>query len=206
MSFANYAALKTSIANWLHRDSDPMLIAAIPDLINLAEIRLSSDLNARDMDSRTNLSTTAEYISTPSDLVEVRRVLLTGDPARTLQYRTPDQLSQTYATPQTGKPTDFTVIGEQIQLAPIPDATYTLEITYKQRIPALSDTNTTNWLLLKYPNTYLWASLCEAQPYIMGDPRVPLFEQKYQQAVQVVNSIDWYSGSTMTMKSDNYRG
>ena len=85
--------------------------------------------------------------------------------------------------------------------APIPDDTYSIELSYCQRIPALSDTNPTNWLLNLYPDAYLYAALCEAQPYMIGDARLPVFEQRYQVAVQNINAIDWYTGSTMRVRA-----
>ncbi|MES2040472.1 MAG: hypothetical protein V4495_21850 [Pseudomonadota bacterium] len=95
----------------------------------------------------------------------------------------------------------FSVIGQQLQLAPIPDAAYQLELTYQQRIPALSTINTTNWLLAAFPNVYLYAALCAAQPFIMNDARISTFEKLYLQSVDAINSIDWYSGSTMQVRA-----
>lgn len=198
-AITDYASLQAAIINWLHR-SDLSTVA--PDFISLAEGRMSADLDARSMELRTNLTATAgnAYITLPSDMLEMKRLILVTDPVIPLRYEAPDQLTADYPTSQVGKPAIFAVIGAQIQLAPIPDTAYTLELTYQQRIPSLSNTNTTNWLLTNFPNCYLWAALCEAQPFIMNDARIPVFQAKYQEAVAAINSIDWYSGSTMRVR------
>ena len=200
MSITTYAELQTSVANWLHRSD---LTALIPDFITIAESRLSADLNSRSMDAQSTLTTTIgnAYVTLPTDMVEMRRLVVQSDPNYTLRYVSPDEIAADYPTAQTGKPVVFTVIGSQIQLAPIPDSAYSLELTYKQKIPSLSNTSTTNWLLTSWPDAYLYATLCAAQPYIMNDERVKTFNALYQTSVVGINSIDWYSGSTLRVKA-----
>lgn len=202
MSIVDYASLQTAIANWLHRTD---LTAQIPDFITLAEVYMNGDLEARPMEQRTPLTTTAgnAYISLPSDMIEMRRLMLQADYTIPLDYLTPDQLAQEYSAGTTNKPQAFTVIGSQVQLAPIPDAAYTVELTYMQRIPALSGSNTTNWVLSSYPNAYLFGALVAAQPFLVNDARIGTFQALYKEAVDQINGLDWYSGSTMRVRSDS---
>jgi len=199
-AITDYASLQTAVANWLHRTD---LTALIPDFIALAEGQLSADIVARPMDTRTNLTATAgnAYVTLPTDMLEMRRLKLVTDPVFVLTYKSPDQIDEDYPTAQVGKPDSFAIIGSQIQLAPIPDTAYSIECTYRQRIPALSATNTTNWLLTGFPNVYLYATLWAAQPFIMNDARLPTFEKLLGQSVDAINSIDWYSGTTMRVKA-----
>lgn len=200
MSITTYAELQTSVANWLHRSD---LTALIPDFITLAESRMSADINSRSMELQTTLTTVSgnAYVTLPTDMVEMHRLVLQSDPNYTLRYVAADELSADYPTTQTGKPMVFTVIGGRIQLAPIPDSAYSIELTYKQKIPALSNSNTTNWLLTAWPDAYLYGALCSAQPFIADDQRVGTFNALYQTAVAGINSIDWYSGSTLRVKA-----
>ncbi|BBB61929.1 hypothetical protein UNDKW_3656 [Undibacterium sp. KW1] len=199
-AITDYATLQTAVSNWLHRTD---LTPFIAGFIALAEAKMSSDIVARPMDIRSNLLTVAgnAYVNLPPDMLEMRRLILRSDPVTVLRYAAPDQLSADHASAATGKPVAFSVIGQQLQLAPIPDAAYQLELTYQQRIPALTTINTTNWLLAAFPNVYLYAALCAAQPFIMNDARIPTFEKLYLQSVDAINSIDWYSGSTMQVRA-----
>lgn len=200
MAITDYDSLQASVANWLHRsDLAPM----IPDFITMAEAHLSCDLDARSMEARTTIAVTAgnAYVTLPPDMLEMRRLVVQTDPVRVLKYATPDQLSTDYAVSMSGAPAVFAVIGSQIQLAPTPDSDYTLEITYQQRIPALSSSNTVNWLVTSFPNAYLYGALCAAQPYLVNDARLPTFQALYKEAVNGINGIDWYSGSTMRVRA-----
>lgn len=202
MSIVDYASLQTAIGNWLHRTD---LTAQIPDFIALAEAGMNGDLKSRSMEQRTVLTTTAgnAFITLPTDMLEMRRLLLQSDYNITLDYLTPDQLAQEYSAGTTNKPQAFTVIGNQAQFGPIPDSAYSVELTYLQRIPALSGSNTTNWVLAAYPNAYLFGALLQAQPFLVNDARAVTFKALYDQAVDQINGIDWYSGSTMRVRTDS---
>lgn len=200
MSITNYSELQASVASWLNRGD---LSASIPDFITLAETQLNTDLEARSMDAKTTLVTVVgtSTVALPTDMLGMRRLQVLGTYNQPLSYRSPDELSIDFAANTSGQPVVFTVIGGDAELAPIPDAVYSLELTYKQRIPALSVTNTTNWLLTSWPNAYLYASLIAATPFIMNDARLPVWARLYAQAIEGINNVDWYSGSTMKVRA-----
>jgi hypothetical protein len=200
MSITNYAELQASVASWLNRND---LSANIPDFITMAEAQLSTDLKTRSMEAKVTLSTVAgtKTVALPTDMLEMRRIQVVGTYNQPLSYRSPDELSIDYAANGSGQPVVFTVVGGNVELAPIPDAVYSLELTYQQRIPALSDASQTNWLLNNWPNAYLYAALLAATPFIMNDERLPVWASLYEKAIDSINGVDWYSGSTMKVRS-----
>lgn len=199
MSIVDYPSLQASLASWLHRSD---LTAQIPDFIMLAEMKMNGDLEARMMDSITTLNTVANtsYLALPPDMIELRRMAIAG--YAPLEYVSPDQFDIEYGSQVTAMPRLFTVIGAQIQFAPTPDAVYAIETTYRQRIPPLSATNPTNWLITSYPNAYLWGALVSAQPWLASDDRLGTFQTLYREAVDQINKIDWCSGTTLVMRTD----
>lgn len=206
MSIVDYASLQTSVAAWIHRTD---LAALIPDFIMLAEQRMNGDLDSRSQEARVTLTcapgTTlaARLVALPTDMLEMRRLLVVdADPATVLEYKSPDQLvadNPYLLTPR--KPSSFTIIGANIELASPPDQTYPLELIYQQRIPPLTSINTTNWVITSNPALYLFGALLAASPYTQDDSRLGVFETEYKKAVETTNSIDWYSGSTMRVKA-----
>lgn len=50
-------------------------------------------------------------------------------------------------------------------------------LLYEQSIPALSDSNTTNWLILREPGLYLYQALCHSAPYLKEDQRLITWAQ-----------------------------
>lgn len=200
MSITTYAELQTSVANWLNRSD---LTAYIPDFITLAEERMNGDLKTRAMETKVTLSAVSgtKTVALPTDMLEMRRLQILGTYNQPLSYRSPDEISVDYADNRVGQPLVFTVVGGNVELAPVPDSDYSIELTYEQRIPALSDTNTTNWLLDAWPGAYLYATLLAAEPFLKNDERIATWSGLYQDLADKINGIDWYSGSTMKVRA-----
>ena len=202
MALANYSDLQTSIANFLHRTD---LASIIPDLITLAEIRINGDLDARLQDTKTTLTTTqgVDNVALPSDVINIRHLSVQSQtPMVTMQYQTPDTLITKHPYGTSGTPSAYSVIGTSIYMQPIPDAAYTLNLIYKGRVPSLSAAvGGVTWLMTNYPHVYLYGALCESAPYLKDDARIAVWEQKYTEAIDTVNTQDWYSGNVMMVRA-----
>jgi hypothetical protein len=202
MSITNYTELQASVASWLKRND---LAAVIPDFITLAETDLNGDLDARAMETTVTLtcSTASRFVALPSDMTEMKRLLMVdSDPATVLEYKSPDQLTEDNPfLLDKGRPINFTITGSNVELSPPPDSAYPLELLYQQRIPALSAGNPTNWLLTICPNAYLFGALIKGAAFMMEEARLPVWRALYQEAIDSVNSVDWYSGSTMRVRA-----
>ncbi|MEN9885688.1 MAG: hypothetical protein RL758_266 [Pseudomonadota bacterium] len=197
---SDYTGLQSAIADWMHRAD---LSARIPEFIALAETRLNGDLESRELEvtSQATLSAGVSTLAVPPDLVELRRLRVLTDPVRVLVYSTPDQITAEYAYAAPGAPRTFTVLGGSFEFAPVPDSNYAVELIYRQRITPLSAGAPTNVILTNYPDAYLYGTLAAAHPYTQDDERQPLFESLYSKAVDAINSIDWWSGSSLRVRN-----
>jgi len=79
----------------------------------------------------------------------------------------------------TGVPRYFHESQTQIFWAPTPDNTYAYTLTYVQRPTPLSSSNQTNWLTQNVAELLLWASLMEAESFLISPERVQEFAQSY---------------------------
>jgi hypothetical protein len=202
MALATYSELRAAIARVLQRSD---LVAAIPDLIAVAESQMSQRLDARLQDTVSTLSTVSgtETVALPGDVLSIRSLTVTSStPVIALDYVTPEKLRIDYAYKTSGTPVVYALAGANVYLAPIPDAVYTLTIVYQARVPSLSDSVTTNYVLTNYPDVYLYGALANAGPYIEDNARVSQWKQAFQMAIDGVNAVDWHTGSTMTVRSD----
>jgi hypothetical protein len=204
MAITNYSELKTSIANFLARDD---LTTQIPDFISLAESRMSREMNARSQEKRATATLVSgdAYVSLPTDLRSIRLVKLNTSPKEVLEYYTPAKLDELYASNAQGKPRAYTIIGGEIKFAPEPDSSYTAEIVYQEGVPDLSDSNSTNEILTRHPDAYLYGSLAAASVYLMDDQKTTVYEQLFTRAIDEVKREEERSkqaGSALQMKSD----
>lgn len=201
MAFTSYSDLKTTIANYLARSD---LTAVIPDFIQLAENRLRRELRIRQMLKVATTTTTANdsTVELPSDFLEMRDLHLNTDPIAVLKYDAPNVFYRNTFSTITGKPTNYTTLAQEFQLAPIPDTNYTMQMLYYAAPPYLSNSNPSNAFLANCPDLLLYASLAEAEPYLMNDARLETWAALYQRgkdALAISDDQGEYSGSPLTM-------
>ena len=203
MAISTYSELQTAIENWLDRSD---ISDRIPEFITLAEARIRRKLRVRGIEDRatTPLVSGQQYYSLPTDFLEARNVQISTTPIVHLKYRTPQQMDYEYPYDTTGTPEVFTIIGDEIQVKPVPGVTANLEIAYFAKLDPLSGSNTTNWLTANAPDLLLYGSLIEAESFLVNDPRVPMWKSLYDEAMaewNIESKHGRYSGSHMEMRT-----
>lgn len=176
MSLANYSDLKTGLASWAARSD---LTSQLDDFIDMAEAEFNRTLRTEQMISETTLtlSSTSSSVNLPSDFLEIESISFNTSP-REINFATRKQLQDQYASQSSGRPRVYTLRPsaatagvQRMQFGPSPDGAYTLTLSYYQKIPALSTSNTTNWLMTKEPEAYLFCSLSKGLSYIQDTER-----------------------------------
>jgi len=89
-----------------------------------------------------------------------------------------------------GKPAVYTTLGQEFEFAPIPDKAYTVELLYYFKPTALSDNTASNEFLANYPDALLYATLAEAEPYLMNDARIQVWSSMYDRAISNITIGD----------------
>lgn len=204
MAITNYSELKLAIADWLDRTD---LTDSIPDFITLAETRHRRDFKIRRMETRVTANTIvdSEYYTLPDNFVAMRNIQLNTNPKTSLEYLTPEQMDRIHAGSTKGKPKAYSIIGNNIQLRPLPDSVYQIEMLYFKYFTPLSDSNTTNDMLTYHPDAYLYGALVEAEPYLQNDKRIQVWAGYYERAKKDIidsNERDRHSGVTPTTRID----
>lgn len=146
------------------------LTSFIPDFVTMAENWLNygsenvSPLRTKEMEATTSLVPTAGVVALPSDFLEWKRVSENTSYKRTLAYITPDEAERRYPDGAAGLGERFTIVGTSLYTYPL--VSNNVNLVYYQAIPALTASNTTNWLLTKAPGVYLRATLVQAYAFI----------------------------------------
>lgn len=201
MSFTSYSDLQTAIAGYLARSD---LTTQIPDFIRLCEVRLRRDLRIRQMLKSVTTSTTAsdETVELPSDFLEARDFVIVGNPVQPLNYMSPSLFNRNARAAEAGKPIDYTILANDFQLAPIPDAVYTAKLLYFAAPTFLSSSNTSNVFLANCPDLLVYGSLLEAEPWLMNDARLQTWGTMFNRGLASLTTSDQqgqYSGVPLVM-------
>lgn len=186
MALSTYAELCTSIAAGVNRTD---LTSKIPDFVLLAEGQINRHLRHRLMRSRTTATVDAQLETVPTDFAGPISMRLTSGTERNLEWIDPGMLMDLggYYDKSSGEPEKYSVVGSTFWYSPDPDGTsYTVEIIYNAKVPALA-TNSTNWLLSLYPDIYYHGSMAEAWLYLLDEQRAAGHQGVFMSAIEAAN-------------------
>lgn len=183
MTITTYAGMQTAIGDFLNRTD---LTATIPTFIALAEASIGRDLRHWQMECRSVAVIDAQFSEVPSDWLETLRFNTTDQNTAPLELISQAEMIDRRAAAANvgGRPQFYTHTAGQFEFLPTPDAAYNAQLIYTARIPALSASNVTNWLLTEAPDVYLYGSLVHTAPYLKEDARATTWAAMYQSAIR----------------------
>lgn len=179
MTISTYSELQTAVGNWLN---DSTLTVRVPEFIALTEAEIRRRLAVepvRPMLTISPVTIDSEFETFPADFVgaESFRVVvnsgssdidftsnqnLIGMKARETQARLELEalLGVTNAPPRY-----YSLTKDSFWFFPTPTTSWTAYLSYWAELPALSVSNTSNWLLAKHVDVYLFGTLAQAEAF-----------------------------------------
>lgn len=182
MTITTYATLQSEIASWLNRDD---LSSIIPTFIQFVESDVNSRLRHQKMVIRAQATSNQEYVQLPGDWLEAINIHII-DGAQPLSYVTLNEADRINKQQIITQPSFYSIMDNALEIIPAPASNIDIEMIYYGKIPALSNQNTSNWLLVKAPDLYLYGSLVHAAPYLLDDQRVGLFANMYNSRLEAL--------------------
>ena len=184
MSITNYSELQTTVADFLNRSD---LTSQIKTFIQICEADLNRLLRHWRLENRATAEVDGRYSAIPVDFIEPIRLHLETDEKPLELVGSLEMQKLRSANTATGKPKHYCITQGEIELFPTPDTTYNLEMYYYAKIPALSDSNTTNNILTYFPDVYLYGALIHSAPFLHEDARLQTWSALFQSALDGIN-------------------
>ena len=187
MALATYNDLVSTVESYLARTD---LTSIIPTFVQLAQDRMTRDLRTREMLKVATTTATDSTVELPTDFLEMRELHFQGNPPITLEYESPDKFFRDQLTTTSGLPYYYTIIAYELQFAPAPDSSMTLQMLYYAKPTYISSTVSSNLYLANYSDALLYATLAEAEPYLMNDARIQTWASMYDRAIANIMNSD----------------
>lgn len=212
----NYTNLVLAIGNYLGRSD---LTEQIPLFIELAEARInfgsddssyqSPPLRVRAMEQSTDpnhliLAAGQSSLTLPDDFLAVNNLGLVGARYKPIELVAPERVQ--FLAGQMGVPRFAAIYGNNLRVAPVPDADYGLAMDYFGKFPPLSPDNPSNWLLNNASGIYLYGALLESEPYMLHDERIPVWAAMFKSLLSAINNSNdagRYSANAMLTRRDD---
>jgi hypothetical protein len=189
-----YDGLKTAIADYLDRDD---LVSQIDDFIDIAESAHHDEVLFRERLVRGTLTLNDgdREFPLPADFAVMKYIRLLN-PQSGAGKRYLPKLTQMSEDELTNESTNrrempkFFCIEEQIEFDSEAEQDYSGDILYYKKLTALSDSNTSNELLVRAPELYLYGALKSSAPFLMNDERITTWQNLYKEALARVNVFE----------------
>lgn len=181
----NYATLQTAISDYLNNST---LTTFLPNFTQNAEGKLYKKLRIRAMENALSVTIAAGVAAVPTSpaYLELKHAYVDVSPVVTLK-RVPAQEIYAMFPVRSGGATPQYIAndGDNFIFGPYPNNVAVKGIYYG-RLPALSASNATNWFTTNAPDLLLYASLLEAETFLVNDPRIAVWRLFYQDAFDAV--------------------
>ena len=180
MALTNYSELVAAVQQWMGDRTD--LYGYVPDFITLCETEINHGdgsgpgLRVREMETSATVTLTSGTGTLPTDYLEWRQVRSLEATARDLKYITPSLALEMFPTSYAAPAVYFTITGSSLTAYPTPSTNVTL--LYYAKVAALTESATTNWLMTKAPNVYLFGALKQAAIFEHDDGAGAMEETK----------------------------
>jgi hypothetical protein len=192
----NYSTLVTAVDDYLARSD---LTTYVPNFLQNSQKKLYRSLRIRPLEAALSVTISSGVAALPSDYRDLRYAYISSTPIRFLKRATPEQLLTDYPTrSSSGAPLLIAREAENFIFGPYPDSDYTVAGIYYKYLDLLSDANTTNWFTTNAPEVLLYGALLEAQPFMMNDSRIPVWQALFNEAVDTLTEmerVEKHSGS-----------
>lgn len=191
------------IRNWFAIGADVYPDSVVTGWIRMAEEYLSVGLRVKHMVQIDTATIANDRVALPLDWQEVRLVRTAPD-GGVLRYQTPDtffnpEFSNPPTPPYTTRFRRYCILGNYIIVGSEVSSGTTVELTYYQNIPPLTN-DANNWANFYHPTVYTLKILHIASLYAIEDQRSPVWDQEVTRMVNAMNAqhkIDMASGSVL---------
>lgn len=188
-----YDELVTNIRGYTEIDSNAMSNTVIDTFILLTENKIlrDVDLDVFKKEVTGNLTSSNKFLSTPSDILTHRYLMITDDEGNQvfLEFRDTSFMKEYWTDgSETGLPKYYSVWDQNtFYVAPTPDSNYTAELGYIYKPAQLSSSNQTTWISQNIPEALLYGCLVQAYSYTKGPPdMIGYFDNAYKEAIQTI--------------------
>ena len=187
-----YAELVQNIKDFMEDDGTEFS-NEIDKFIDLAELRISRDLKTPEFKRKVTSAFTANdpFLTMPTDLVTLDHLHLVNSNVRSVLMLKSDEYMLEFWSDRTstGTPKYYSYFDTStIYVAPTPSTNFSLELSYKRRLPALSSSNTSNWTSINAADALLYACLIQASVFNRNFALQDRYMGMYKEAVQAINS------------------
>lgn len=178
----DYDSLAAAVAYYVTRDDLDLSV-----FVQAAHIRLCREVRSLVWVKIGSVTVAAERVAVPTDF---RSIIAAKIGNYVIQPVTPQERMKLAFELSAGTPSFVSVEGAFFAFAPIPSTSQTMTMQYIGTPSILSDTETTNALLTRYPMAYLYGTICEVARKLQDGEMMAAYENLMAREIDEINTQD----------------
>lgn len=191
----DYTTLRDAIAIYMAREGSTRFTDQTSLFVQLTEAEVNRRLRVSDQSIAFGIAFTAGdgVEALPSDFAGMRGLPnITTDFRGPLEYYAPAQFDFIITDPSARDiPAIFTIRANNLEVKPLPEEDVTITIYYYQKVPALTTSATTNWLVTNHPDIYLAGSMHHAHSRNSNAQKAGEWYAKFESGMESLEDADW---------------
>lgn len=193
----NYEQLVILIKAYFNNRDDELFISNISNFITQAQFRIFSELKDIGEQQSTQIANitlkdNVQIVEKPQFWNKTISIIYKNDENTFTMYPRRYEFCTYYSSKISNKSAPLFYCDnpndtyKSFLIFPTPDKDYSAKINYYALPQAnlLNTDNQTNWILQRFPNLLLYASILEATPFVNNDPRMTLWQGMYDRALE----------------------
>lgn len=183
---SSYTTLLTAVADWIGRSD---LTTFIPNFVQNWEERFYRQPRNQGpwMESSSLSVSFSSTAAIPTDFLALRTAYLSGQSRQALIWSSLEQLYAKYPrSASSGIPAWISRDGANFVFGPVPNSTFTLNGNYLAKpvlLRSFASDAAAHYLVVNAPDLLIYGALCEAEPFLKNDDRLPLWKTLYTEAL-----------------------
>lgn len=205
----DYATIQNLALSYTDRATDAELLVLVDSMFRMVEAKINRYLLVQDMVVKTqiNMDINTEFYGPPLNYNAIKNVFISpvgADSKRnTLHYLAPEQMNNASNNANTVFNEYYSIVQYQLQVYPLKDNTYNLNIWYFQNVTPLDSVNTTNWCSLKNSDCYVSGMIAEMYAYAKDAEGFKLWDARFKESLASIalqdDTVSW-SGTPLTIQ------
>lgn len=176
----NYTTLLDHVEDTIDRDD---VATRFPTWLSLVEARLNRILDDPEMEVTSTATATGDSTALPTDFGSMVSISTGDGPIAA----TGSVEFAGYDDSITGTPRHYAIIDGALKFWP-GNSTANITMVYRRNVPALTSTNTTNWLIERAPDVYLYGVLLQAEAWAADGEAAASWKAMWDEAIAELRS------------------
>lgn len=183
----DYASFRAAVPRFI--DWTDFTTTHVDDLIAVAERKVYKMLRTRANEIRFSLTAGSDgTVAVPADYEEMKHARIAASPVRRLTRASIEEVYEKYADRSvSGSQRIFAREGDAFIFGPAGVSGNVMNGVYYRSGTSMASTSTINSIFTAHPELFLMAAASESEAFIGMDSRIPVWEAKFQQLLNIAN-------------------